>query len=103
MCKSCGPGQCRDAPTESLPLKIECPVCDGLSCDECGDGYFELTQCPKMELNREIMDLIEDSELAKKGLMPVRGGTLDQSSWFLKSAQVLWAEETRIENEKMGY
>lgn len=40
------------------------------------------------------------TSLCDNGSLPVGGGLLDQSSWFLTLWQTLRSEEVRIENER---
>lgn len=38
-------------------------------------------------------------DMYKNGLPPVAGGTLDQSNWFVETAQFAWSENAKIEND----
>jgi hypothetical protein len=38
--------------------------------------------------------------MAIKGLLPIAGGTLDQSAWFIDLMQTLESEQNRIDNER---
>ena len=37
--------------------------------------------------------MIEAADLARKGLMPIAGGTLDQTQAFLAGCRAVWADE----------
>lgn len=40
------------------------------------------------------------ADLYSKGLMPVAGGVLDQSAWFLEAARILDRDEETIKAER---
>lgn len=57
--------------------------------------------CPN-DYCREIVPTLDLIDFFHNGNMPIAGGVLDQSSWFLSAARFLKAEEDRIEAEH-GY
>lgn len=72
---------------------VECPVCGGKGCAECGDrGQFAVTQCPQLELTPDMNAVIELAELMRRGLPPIRGGSLDQAQQFLDAARLINSE-----------
>jgi len=83
-------------PTKLEPLLIDCPNCEGLGCDLCDDGDFELTSCPKLAIDRELQECLPYAELYKQGIPPVAGGSTDQTQWFTVFCLALWEDEDRI-------
>lgn len=98
LCKSCS-GRCQEIITAEQPAEIECPSCGGHGCEECKDGFFELTQCPSKYIGQE---LISDIQIvtASEHHLPVAGGLLDQSAWWFELRQALKAEENAIIEER---
>lgn len=46
------------------------------------------------------MDLIRYSELMEKGLLPVAGGVVDQTAWFIEAATFFQQDCERIKAER---
>jgi hypothetical protein len=95
LCRNCTNKECVDAGTDSEPIEIDCPSCDGKGCDECVMGFVRIVGCPN-QYCREMVPLIELADLFAKGIPPVSGGALDQSAWFLSASKVLANEENSI-------
>ena len=86
---------------DGIANMVACPVCDGVGCEACDEGYFEVT-CP----HRFVGDLARFINLAGMcgdNCLPVAGGLLDQSAWFLSLYQRLNSEQNRIESEKIKH
>lgn len=82
-------------PSEGTPLSLSCPNCFGGGCTSCNrSGYFNLTTCPMEFAGNEPYEIIRFARiLGDKGLTPVAGGLLDQSSNFIEAANHVWAED----------
>ena len=91
--------KCQGILTEECPAAIECPECGGEGCDQCDDGYFELTQCPTKYIGQELLSDIHIVSASEHHL-PVAGGLLDQSAWWFELRGLLKSEENIIESEK---
>jgi len=84
---------------------IECPLCDGIGklangsiCQDCEDGRFKLSQCPREFVGNEMTFSINLAASSGQGDWPVRGGLLDQSAWFMALRQTLLADQHAIES-----
>lgn len=106
LCKSCV-GQCRELASEAEPLEIACTACEetgqdrnGEPCEHCSDGFWPLLQCPKSYIGQEMVGAINLAVMCKDGLMPVAGGILDQSAWFVELLTSLNNEQNRIDIER---
>lgn len=97
LCTTCN-GGCREKPTPTQPMDIECPICAGTNCSECDDGWVSITECPKTYC-QEIVPALDLIDLFWKGLPPNAGGTMDQTQWFLTAAKTLKHDETLIKND----
>jgi hypothetical protein len=75
-------------------------MCDGVGCDECDDGWFELTQCATRYIDSYIVTAINMASYADKGILPVAGGLLDQSAWFFNLWMMVDNETKKIEQEQ---
>lgn len=100
LCRRCG-AECCDDITENNPAEIECPRCDNVGCDDCDNGYFTLTQCAKRYVDGAIVKAINFAEYTDKGLLPISGGLLDQSAWFLSVWQALSQDKAMIEAKRI--
>ena len=73
-----------DCPTPLEPALLKCPACAGKGCGECEDrGHLVIDGCPKKIVDAATWELLRHSRFAEKGLLPVEGGTLDQTQWFI--------------------
>ena len=83
---------------------LACPVCnaDGEGpgeegCEGCdGSGVFGLTESVDEFVSADIWQCINLADLAKRGTMPVAGGSLDQANSFLAACRLVWNEQARI-------
>lgn len=78
-------------PSETNVIEIE------LSEDRL--QFWKLTDCPK-RFTAEIVDAINAAQLADSHL-PVAGGTLDQSAWWIALWQSFRQSVNRIETESI--
>lgn len=65
-----------------------------------GIGSIDLPGCPRDYVGCELTDAINLASFAGKGAMPVSGGLLDQSAWFVDLWQTLESDQNRIDTEK---
>ena len=98
LCKHCTNKSCNDLGTETEPIEIECPACDGNGCDECNLGAIKIMGCPNT-FCREVTQAVNLADLFEKGMPPISGGALDQSAWFIESVRVLSNEESALRAE----
>lgn len=70
-----------------------------MGCEQCHDGFFEVTECPMKFIGSELADQIQIVGMSEYHL-PVAGGLLDQSGWFIELKTALASEERLIEEEK---
>ena len=101
LCKRCRGSECLDKICESDPFGYDCPICDGTGCNHCEDGWNYLTQCGR----KYTADLITAVNLATyaedKGILPVAGGMLDQSAWFVSLWSALSNEQVSIDRDRI--
>jgi hypothetical protein len=70
------------------------PSCSGEGCDGCeGRGHTLITDCPQKRFDRSVFTAMRCTRLAKKGILPVGGGLLDQSSQFCDAFDHICADE----------
>ena len=99
LCKACSDTQCRSEGSEQEPIEINCPSCEGEGCSHCNDGAVAITECPNRYC-REMSSVTTLADMMEKGIMPVAGGALDQSAWFLQAARILERDEAKIRSER---
>jgi hypothetical protein len=76
--------------------------CAGKGCHECDDkGFWELQQCPKKFVSREIVEAIRFAGFAKRGSWPVAGGVLDQSKWFVDACELIHGDQDGTDSATM--
>jgi len=86
--------------TVSEPLLIDCVTCDGAGCDDCKQyGSQQVIGCPN-EVSKSARPVLRLIDLYKNGILPVAGGALDQSAWFLNAVQYFEFNESLISREK---
>ena len=93
--------KCRTEATADNPIDIECPQCNGHGCDQCDEGYVRLDGCPNT-FCASVVPVIDVIDMIAKGLLPVAGGTLDQSASLIQAARWFESEEARVKNEQFG-
>lgn len=100
LCRRCG-AECCEGICESDPAELECPFCNGEECKHCVDGHIQITQCGKRYVDAALVKAINFSEHIDKGLLPISGGLLDQSAWFLSVWQALSQDKALIEAKRI--
>jgi len=98
LCQKCNDKECKDKGTDSDPIEIECPLCNGNGCDECNDGSWVLDGCPNQYCS-ELVQFVSMADLFAEGLPPIAGGSLDQAASFVDAVRTLKSEEQRIKAE----
>lgn len=94
LCKTCH-GKCREDVERIL---VTCPVCEGTGCDACDGGDFR-PGCP-VRFVGDVVNVIEMAAMSVDGMLPVSGGLLDQSSWFMRFRTQLINETAAIREEQ---
>jgi len=81
---------------------MECITCDGHGtyqgkpCEFCkGRGRIEIVGCPYDEI-RGMLGLIDMFDLFDHGAMPIAGGVLNQSAWFINARNHWKRENARV-------
>lgn len=101
MCSGCIGGKCHDAPKPESAVLMRCPSCEGIGCEHCKDGDFELTECPYRYVGH-YSELPHLCHLwTESGLAPVAGGVMDQSAWFVNSQRNLAAQKNAINAKEL--
>jgi hypothetical protein len=101
ICKRCDSSGCSSEISEEAPAEIECPICDGIGCYHCEDGHFKLKQCGRKYVDPYIVRAINMANNAERGFLPVAGGILDQSAWFVSLWSTLACEQSAINEERL--
>lgn len=74
---------------------------NGSVCGECGGcGFISLYECPREFVGQELTEAINIASLCGNGVLPVSGGLMDQSAWFLSVWQQLQSEQAKIDAEE---
>ena len=104
LCGACGL-QCGGLDGAFLIACVQCNETGrigGEICEECdGEGYVQINECPREMVGSEMVDAINVAGMCSNGLLPVTGGLLDQSAWFLSLLESLNSETARIEAERL--
>lgn len=87
--------------TESNYVQCQCPACDGAGCDKCEQGFWRLTECGRKFVG-SMATAVNYATYADKGILPVGGGLLDQSNWFIEVWTALSNEQSAIDRERYG-
>lgn len=66
-------------------------------CD--GEGTIEIDQCPRKYIGVEITEAVNVASLCGNGILPVSGGLLDQSAWFVNLWNQLQHDQNQIESD----
>lgn len=93
-------GGCRNVVTAEQVAEIECVACGGAGCDHCTQGYFVLSECPQEYIGAEIIGDINIVAACENGVLPVAGGLLDQSQYYLELSNAMKSEMALIEKEQ---
>ena len=81
---------------------MPCPACGGRDgeadkCPTChGHGCEIVTGCPMESILPETWDLLRCADLARRGILPVAGGLLDQTVCFVQALPVVWSIEDAL-------
>jgi hypothetical protein len=49
----------------------------------------------------DIWELLQAARLAEKGILPLPGGWLDQTQWFVEAVDFVWGEQSVAKAETM--
>ncbi len=80
VCRECK-GRCVGGQT----LRLECDKCSGGGCESCeGRGWDMTSECPQ-QVARPMAKVVGLFDMADKGHLPINGGVLDQSAWFIEA------------------
>ena len=98
VCKECTKTQCYD----TTPKRFECVECLGRGCAACDDrGWYETTDCPQ-KVARPMSKTLALIDMADKGHLPVTGGVMDQSAWFIEAYRYYTSEYERSKAKAFG-
>jgi hypothetical protein len=80
---------------------LECPTCDGEGdfCDECNDGKYQVDDCPLLYVGADLNRILSVAEQMEHGILPVDGGSCDQTEWILEAVSFVWSEQARWKAE----
>lgn len=82
---------------------IQCVRCSGysLECEKCGGvGTISVYRCPFATAPKELLAIIPFYSDWDKGRLPVPGGVLDQSNFFVEAMRYLDQCIARLQHEK---
>ena len=74
-------------------------MCAGHGCEHCSHGTYLVTECPSKFIGQSLLHDIAVITSSEHHL-PVAGGILDQSAWWIELRQALRNEEALIESER---
>lgn len=94
LCRTCR-GTCTE---DNKRVSVACPVCDGSGCDACDGGDFE-PGCP-YEFLRGYYSVIEMAGMTTDGMLPVSGGVMNQSAWFMRFRSQMTHETNLVREEQ---
>ena len=81
--------------------RVECGELVREPCRQCGgEGMIAISECPKTSVGHAITEAVNVAGLCGGGILPIHGGLLDQSAWFVDLWQTLKGEEARIDAQK---
>lgn len=73
--------------------EFACVACGGRGCEACDDtGVWHVNECPQKMLDSETLATLDAVEMARAGLWPVGGGSLDQTEWFAEAFRYVGRE-----------
>lgn len=100
MCKQCH-GKCAEQFSDTEPMEYSCPFCEEGGCEICNNrGRLRITECPSKYIGVELIHDLNVIAMCEGGVMPVAGGVLDQSPWFLNLKRTIDGDLKRIRDEK---
>lgn len=79
---------------------IACTCCDGRGCLSCESGYVIIDRCPRQIVGDRINNAVDYVAFAERGFLPVQGGSLDQSQWFMNLFSHMQSEVAKIQEEQ---
>lgn len=89
-----------------MGIVIRCTECeesgqvDGETCETCGgQGSIEIDECPRKYIGAEITEAVNVASLCGNGILPVAGGLMDQSAWFVNVWNQLQHDQNEIESD----
>ena len=76
-----------DKPHAQKYWSIPCWICEGQSrqCPNCEGGTVSFDQCPWAMAPTWAFNVCSLTDLASAQVLPVQGGIMEQSSWFVKA------------------
>jgi hypothetical protein len=94
LCKACTADKCHDPPSKHSPALLLCISCNGSGCAACsGRGRFAIDDCPHKLIDRTTGEALRAARFAEKGVLPVAGGTLDQTQSCLDALDIIWSDQ----------
>lgn len=85
-----------DAPTKEPVRHLEpCPFHrgDGAGCEDCGGtNRVPLHRCPRSHVTQRELDVVAAVSLVQYGVLPSRGGWMDQPHTFVRAFALVAAE-----------
>lgn len=103
VCRDCHGGKCADVPSDLEPLYLQSFACEtcggsgelvGLVCTGCrGQKKSMLTGCPQKMVSASARSAIAAADFARKGILPLAGGWLDQADSAMKAIRFVWDAE----------
>jgi hypothetical protein len=79
-----------------------CVECGGKGCGACKEsGRFETKDCPQ-KVARPMSKTLALIDMADKGHLPVTGGVMDQSAWFIEAYRYYTSEFERSKAKACG-
>src|SRR5690606_21413074 len=88
---------CVNEPTPDQPLEIECTECGGEGCSACDHGRWTITGCPWREIDLATVQAIGAArDRHRHGLLPIVGGTMDQTQSFADVCGIVLGEDARL-------
>lgn len=61
---------------------------------------MQIEGCPKRYIGREITEAVNVASLCGNGTLPIAGGLMDQSAWFVSMWQTLESDTAKIEADQ---
>lgn len=61
----------------------------------------QIDACPRAYVGHDITDAVNMAGMCRNGIMPIPGGLLDQSAWFVDLWQRMDSERAKIDAERI--
>ena len=82
--------------------RFECVECFGRGCSACDDqGWFETSDCPQ-KVASPMSKTLSLIDMADKGHLPVTGGVMEQSAWFIAAYRYYSSDMDRAKAKAYG-